>query len=110
VVRPCHIPPVAFSGIASVVDMFASDLKRLRIQPIAGIGGGSNLGPDMAFNEETLSRLVGGRATFAGTSNKRIGTVTYRNSERIYAFGHPPGLRNTSWPMAESSVITAVRT
>jgi hypothetical protein len=37
------------------------------------------------------------------------GTVTYRDGQRIYAFGHPflsSGL--TSWPMAESSVVTVV--
>ncbi|MFY9608755.1 MAG: SpoIVB peptidase S55 domain-containing protein [Blastocatellia bacterium] len=104
--------PVTFSGISqATVDMFASDLKRLGIQPIAGIGGGSNLGPMMPFNEETLAagssvtvQLVRGDFTIDAS-----GTVTYRNGERIYAFGHPflsSGL--TSWPMAESSVITVV--
>ena len=104
--------PVTFSGISqATVDMFASDLKRLGIQPIAGIGGGSNLGPMMAFNEETLAagssvsvQLVRGDFTIDAS-----GTVTYRNGERIYAFGHPfLSSGNTSWPMAESSVITVV--
>ncbi|MEK6303028.1 MAG: SpoIVB peptidase S55 domain-containing protein [Acidobacteriota bacterium] len=104
--------PVTFSGISqATVDMFASDLKRLGIQPIAGVGGGSSLGPIVAFNEETLAagssvsvQLVRGDFTIDAS-----GTVTYRNGERIYAFGHPflsSGL--TSWPMAESSVITVV--
>ena len=104
--------PVTFSGISqTTVDMFASDLKRLGIQPIAGVGGGSTLGPMVAFNETTLTagssvsvQLVRGDFTIDAS-----GTVTYRNGERIYAFGHPflsSGL--TSWPMAESSVITVV--
>ncbi|HYV04673.1 MAG TPA: SpoIVB peptidase S55 domain-containing protein, partial [Blastocatellia bacterium] len=104
--------PVTFSGISqTTVDMFASDLKRLGIQPIAGVGGGSTLGPMAAFNETTLTagssvsvQLVRGDFTIDAS-----GTVTYRNGERIYAFGHPflsSGL--TSWPMAESSVITVV--
>lgn len=104
--------PVTFSGISqATVDMFASDLKRLGIQPIAGIGGGSNLGPMMPFNEETLAagssvsvQLVRGDFTIDAS-----GTVTYRNGERIYAFGHPfLSSGRTSWPMAESSVITVV--
>jgi hypothetical protein len=104
--------PVTFSGISqATVDMFASDLKQLGIQPIAGIGGGSTLGPMIPFDEGTLPggssvsvQLVRGDFTIDAS-----GTVTYRNGERIYAFGHPflsSGL--TSWPMAESSVITVV--
>ncbi|HWO00218.1 MAG TPA: SpoIVB peptidase S55 domain-containing protein [Blastocatellia bacterium] len=104
--------PVTFSGISqTTVDMFASDLKRLGIQPIAGIGGGSNLGPMVPFTEDTLAagssvsvQLVRGDFTIDAS-----GTVTYRNGERVYAFGHPflsSGL--TSWPMAESSVVTVV--
>lgn len=104
--------PVTFSGISqATVDMFASDLKRIGIQPIAGVGGGSSLGPMVAFDETTLSggtsvsvQLVRGDFTIDAS-----GTVTYRDGERIYAFGHPflsSGL--TSWPMAESSVVTVV--
>jgi hypothetical protein len=104
--------PVTFSGVSqATVDKFASDLRRLGIQPIAGIGGGSNLKPMVPFDEGTLApgssvsvQLVRGDFTIDAS-----GTVTYRNGERIYAFGHPflsSGL--TSWPMAESSVITVV--
>ncbi|HTG15471.1 MAG TPA: SpoIVB peptidase S55 domain-containing protein [Blastocatellia bacterium] len=104
--------PVTFSGVSqATIDKFASDLRRLGIQPIAGIGGGSNLKPMVPFDEGTLApgssvsvQLVRGDFTIDAS-----GTVTYRNGERIYAFGHPflsSGL--TSWPMAESSVITVV--
>src|SRR5215470_1886774 len=38
--------PVSFSGIPQpVIDYFAGDLKKLGIQPIAGVSGGSNLSP-----------------------------------------------------------------
>ncbi|HSO75757.1 MAG TPA: SpoIVB peptidase S55 domain-containing protein [Blastocatellia bacterium] len=104
--------PVTFSGISqATVDMFASDLKRLGIQPIAGIGGGSSLGPMVAFNDQTLAagssvsvQLVRGDFTIDAS-----GTVTYRDGERIYAFGHPfLSSGRTSWPMSESSVVTVV--
>jgi hypothetical protein len=64
-----------------------------------------------AFNETTLAagtsvsvQLVRGDFTVDAA-----GTVTYRDGERIYAFGHPfLASGQTSWPMAESSVITVI--
>jgi hypothetical protein len=104
--------PVSFSGIPQpVIDYFAGDLKKLGIQPIAGVSGGSNLAPMTPSNGDTLTpgssvnvELVRGDFTIDAA-----GTVTYRDGDRIYAFGHPflsSGV--TSWPMAESSVITVV--
>src|SRR5215471_2940191 len=104
--------PVSFSGIPQpVIDYFAGDLKKLGIQPIAGVSGGSNLSPMAESNGNTLTpgssvnvELVRGDFTIDAA-----GTVTYRDGDRIYAFGHPflsSGV--TSWPMAESSVITVV--
>ncbi|HKF59533.1 MAG TPA: SpoIVB peptidase S55 domain-containing protein [Blastocatellia bacterium] len=104
--------PVSFSGIPQpVIDYFAGDLKKLGIQPIAGVSGGSSLSPMADSNGDTLTpgssvnvELVRGDFTIDAA-----GTVTYRDEDRIYAFGHPflsSGV--TSWPMAESSVITVV--
>jgi hypothetical protein len=104
--------PVSFSGISqSIIDQFAGDLKKMGIQPIAGVGGGSTLAPMAPANGDTLTpgtsvsvELVRGDFTIDAA-----GTVTYRDGDRIYAFGHPflsSGV--TSWPMAESSVITVV--
>src|SRR2546426_1556748 len=83
--------PITFSGISqNVLDQFAGDLRKIGIQPIAGVGGGSSLGPMVAFNENTLApgssvsvQLVRGDFTIDAA-----GTVTYRDGERIYAFGH----------------------
>ncbi|HSE98762.1 MAG TPA: hypothetical protein VLD57_10910, partial [Blastocatellia bacterium] len=104
--------PVTFSGIPqAVVDMFGEDLKRAGIQPIAGVGGGSSLTPMTAATSDTLAagtsvsvQLVRGDFTIDAA-----GTVTYRDGDRIYAFGHPfLSSGQTSWPMAESSVVTVV--
>ena len=104
--------PMTFSGVPqSVLDMFAEDLRKAGIQPIAGIGGGSSLSPMVASNETTLApgtsvsvQLVRGDFTIDAA-----GTVTYRDGERIYAFGHPfLSSGQTSWPMAESSVVTVI--
>ncbi|HEV8487228.1 MAG TPA: SpoIVB peptidase S55 domain-containing protein [Blastocatellia bacterium] len=104
--------PLTFSGVPqSVVDMFADELKKAGIQPIAGVGGGSRMTPLMPSDENTLAagssvsvQLVRGDFTLDAA-----GTVTYRDGDRIYAFGHPfLSSGQTSWPMAESSVVTVV--
>ena len=104
--------PVTFSGVSqNVLDTFAGDLKKIGLQPIAGVGGGSSLGPMVPFNGDTLSggasvsvQLVRGDFTIDAA-----GTVTYRDGDRIYAFGHPfLSSGATSWPMAESSIVTVV--
>jgi hypothetical protein len=104
--------PLAFSGIPEqVVEMFAEELKGLGIYPIAGISGGSDLSPMGPAEADTLApgssvsvQLVRGDFTIDAA-----GTVTYRDGDRIYAFGHPfLGLGSAQWPMAESSVVTVV--
>jgi len=104
--------PVTFSGVSqNVLDTFAGDLRKIGIQPLAGVGGGSSLAPMVPFDGDTLAggssvsvQLVRGDFTIDAA-----GTVTYRDGERIYAFGHlflSSGM--TSWPMAESSIVTVV--
>ena len=104
--------PVTFTGIPqNVLDTFAGDLRKIGIQPIAGVGGGSSLGAMVPANENTLAagssvsvQLVRGDFTIDAA-----GTVTYRDGEKIYAFGHPfLSSGATSWPMAESSIVTVV--
>lgn len=104
--------PVTFSGVPqSVLDMFAEDLRRAGIQAIAGAGGSSSLSPMVPYNENTLTpgssvsaQLVRGDFTIDAA-----GTVTHRDGDRIYAFGHPfLTSGQTSWPMAEDKVITVV--
>jgi hypothetical protein len=104
--------PVTFTGIPqAVVDLFGNELKRAGIQTIAGVGGASRLGPMVPADDETLLpgssvsvQLVRGDFTIDAA-----GTVTYRDGNRIYAFGHPfLSSGQTSWPMAESSVVIVV--
>src|SRR5262249_41948309 len=104
--------PITFSGIPqTALDLFASDLREAGFQAVAGAGGGSSLAPMAPFDDNTLApgssvsvQLVRGDFTVDAA-----GTVTYRDGTRVYAFGHPflsSGV--TSWPMAESSVVTVV--
>lgn len=104
--------PVTFSGFSqAAVETFGDDLKKLGILPIAGVGGGSSLSPMTPATENTLApgtsvsvQLVRGDFTIDAS-----GTVTYRDGDKIYAFGHPwLSSGRTAWPMAESSVVTVV--
>ncbi|MEW6209165.1 MAG: SpoIVB peptidase S55 domain-containing protein [Acidobacteriota bacterium] len=104
--------PVTFSGVPqAVLDMFAEDLRQAGIQAIAGGGSGSSLSPMAAYDENTLTpgssvsaQLVRGDFTIDAA-----GTVTHRDGDRVYAFGHPfLTSGQTSWPMAEDRVITVV--
>ncbi|MEW6131115.1 MAG: SpoIVB peptidase S55 domain-containing protein [Acidobacteriota bacterium] len=105
--------PVTFSGVPqSVIEMFGDDLRKLGIQPVAGLGGSSSASSAMVkYDDTTLApgssvnvQLVRGDFNFDAA-----GTVTYRDGERIYAFGHPfLASGSTAWPMSESSVITVV--
>jgi hypothetical protein len=104
--------PVSFSGVPqAVLDMFADDLRKLGIQAVAGLGSSSSNAPMVAFNENTL--LPGSSVTVqlarGDFSYDAAGTVTYRDGERIFAFGHPfLSSGATSWPMAESQVVTVI--
>jgi hypothetical protein len=104
--------PVTFTGIPqNVVDTFAGDLRKVGIQPIAGVGGASSLGPMVAATENTLApgSSVSVQLVRGDFSIEAAGTVTYRDGGRIYAFGHPfLSSGSTSWPMAESSIVIVV--
>jgi hypothetical protein len=104
--------PVTFAGVPqSVIDMFGEELKRAGITAVAGIGGGSKLTPMAPIDDNTLT---GGSSVSAALvrgdfSIDAAGTVTYRDGERIYAFGHPfLTSGQTSWPMTENNVVTVV--
>jgi hypothetical protein len=104
--------PLAFSGIPqAVLDQVAPDFMRLGILPVAGLGGGGDLGPLVPSTDTTLRpgssvvvQLIRGDFKAAAT-----GTVTERDGDHIFAFGHPfLSLGATQMPMAESNVVTVV--
>ena len=104
--------PVTFAGIPqSVLDVFADEFKKVGLQPVAGLGSGSSAGPMVKFDENTLTggSSVNVQLVRGDFSLDAAGTVTYRDGERIYAFGHPfLSSGKTSWPMSESSVVTVI--
>src|SRR5436190_6007270 len=104
--------PVAISGLSQrTIDMFAADFARVGIMPVAASGGGSPTLPMKKANDTTL---LGGDSVVVHLSTGDIqiaaaGTITLRDGEKIYAFGHPFfSLGSTDLPMSESHVVTVV--
>ena len=104
--------PVTFSGLSQkTLDLFAPELLAAGILPVAASGGTSGITPMKPANADTL---VGGDSVVVHLSRGDIliaaaGTVTLRDGNKIYAFGHPFfGLGPTSLPMSESHVVTVV--
>lgn len=104
--------PVVFTGISQEsLSLFASELTRSGLLPVSGVGGSAAITPLEPFNNATLTpgtsvsvQLARGDYSIAAS-----GTVTLRNGEQIYAFGHPfLGLGGSDMPMTESSVITVI--
>ncbi len=104
--------PIAISGLSQqTIDMFAADFANAGIMPVAASGGSSAISPIKAHNETTL---LGGDSIAVSLSRGDIdltasGTVTLRDGNKIYAFGHPfYNLGSTSLPMSESHVVIVV--
>lgn len=104
--------PVVFGGISQeTLARFSSELVANGLLPVAGAGGAAALTPLVAANENTLLpgtsvsvQLVRGDYSLAAS-----GTVTFRNGNRIYAFGHPfLSLGSSDMPMTEASVVTVI--
>jgi len=104
--------PVSFGGISqSTLDKFAGVLSQANILPVATVGGGSKL---ERMKKADASTLVAGDSVVVQLARGDVsiaaaGTVTMRDGEKIYAFGHPYfGLGSTDLPMNESHVVTVV--
>ena len=104
--------PVVFSGISQEsLSLFAPQLLANGLLPISGAGGSAAITPLGEANEKTLApgtslsvQLVRGDYSIAAS-----GTVTFRDGDRIYAFGHPfLSLGAADMPMTETSVVTVI--
>jgi hypothetical protein len=104
--------PVVFSGISQdSLSLFSAELTKSGLLPVSGVGGSAAITPLEPFDDTTLTpgtsvsvQLVRGDYSIAAS-----GTVTFRDGEHIYAFGHPfLGLGGSDMPMTESSVVTVI--
>src|SRR4051812_39771322 len=104
--------PLVFNGFSpQTVAQFSTQLQANGLLPVAGVGGAAPLTPLGKVTDATLApgtsisvELVRGDFSVAAS-----GTVTHRDGERIYAFGHPfLSLGSSDMPMSESSVVTVI--
>ncbi|HEX5602105.1 MAG TPA: hypothetical protein VFX63_06115, partial [Pyrinomonadaceae bacterium] len=104
--------PLVFSGISQEsLAAFAPQLVASGLLPVSGVGGSASITPLTEFNGNTFPpgssisvQLVRGDYSLAAA-----GTVTLRDGDRIYAFGHPfLSLGASDMPMSEASVVTVI--
>ena len=104
--------PVVFGGITQEsLALFSPELMANGLLPVSSAGGGAGITPMKKATEKTLVpgtsisvQLVRGDYSIAAS-----GTVTYRDGDRIYAFGHPfLSLGASDMPMSETSVVTVI--
>jgi len=104
--------PLTFSGFSqNTLDQFAPQLLQAGLVPVAATGASAAITPMKKVDETTL---VGGDSVSmqlarGDYSLAAAGTVTWRDGEKIYAFGHPfLGLGSSDLPMSESHVVTVI--
>jgi hypothetical protein len=104
--------PLVFSGISQEsLSAFAPQLAASGLLPVSGVGGSAAITPLGEVNGNTFPpgssisvQLVRGDYSLAAA-----GTVTLRDNDRIYAFGHPfLSLGASDMPMTEASVVTVI--
>ncbi|MDQ3687513.1 MAG: hypothetical protein M3430_18210 [Acidobacteriota bacterium] len=104
--------PVVFSGISpEALAQFTGQLQSGGLLPVSGVGGAAPITGLAPVTEKTLApgtsvsvQLVRGDYSIAAA-----GTVTHRDGEKVYAFGHPfLSLGSADMPMTESSVVTVI--
>src|SRR5689334_23046246 len=104
--------PLVFSAISQEsLTAFAPQLAANGLLPVSGVGGSAAITPLAEVNGNTFPagstisvQLVRGDYSLAAA-----GTVTLRDNDRIYAFGHPfLSLGASDMPMTESSVVTVI--
>ncbi len=104
--------PVVFGGVSQeALALYAPQLQANGLLPVSGVGGAAAITGLAPATEKTLApgtsvsvQLVRGDYSIAAS-----GTVTMRDGNRIYAFGHPfLSLGGSDMPMTEASVVTVI--
>jgi hypothetical protein len=110
-IRPIAVP-LTFGGFSQeTLNQFSPQLLSAGLMPVSSIGGTAKVTPMKTIDDKTL--LGGSSVSFqlsrGDMSIAAAGTVTYRDGEKIYAFGHPwLSLGSSDLPMSESHVVTVV--
>lgn len=104
--------PVTFSGFSpNTLRFFEKELLQAGLMPVSAVGGAAPMTPMKTYDDKTLlgGTSVSMQLARGDISLAAAGTVTFRDGEKIYAFGHPfLNLGSSDLPMSESSVVTVV--
>ncbi len=104
--------PVVFSGISQeTLSLFSSQLSASGLLPVSGVGGAGKITSLESFDDKTLTPGTSVSVALArgDYSVAAAGTVTFRDGDKIYAFGHPfLSIGGADMPMLESSVVTVI--
>lgn len=104
--------PLAVAGIApEVLERFAPFFRAYGLNPVAGIAGAAPVSELKRVDAETLKpgSTVVVPLIRGDYSVSAAGTVTWRDGQRIYAFGHPfLSLGLSDFPMHEGEVVTVL--
>lgn len=104
--------PVVFSGISQeTLNLFSSQLQSHGLLPVSAVGSAAEMSPIAKITADTLkpgssvsAQLIRGDYSLAAA-----GTVTWRDGDKIYAFGHPfLSVGSADMPMTEASVVTVI--
>ena len=104
--------PVTFTGFSQeTLNLFAPQLLQAGLMPVSAVGGSAAMTPLKKADSTTLlgGDSVSMQLTRGDYSLAAAGTVTWRDGEKIYAFGHPfLSLGTSDLPMSESHVVTVI--
>lgn len=104
--------PMTFTGFSQeTLSLFAPQLIQAGLLPVSAVGGTARITALKKADDTTLrgGDSVSMQLTRGDYSLAASGTVTYRDGDKIYAFGHPfLGLGTSDLPMSESHVVTVI--
>jgi hypothetical protein len=101
--------PVSFSGFtAGTLDQFASQLKKLGLEPRQGVSSGGKLPSKMGAPASLRpGDMIAVELLSGDMSIGAEGTVTAVDGKSVYAFGHQfMSVGNTELPFARAEVLT----
>ena len=104
--------PMSFGGFSQeTLNLFAPQLMSLGLMPVSAVGGTAQITPIKKSDDKTLrgGASVSMQLARGDYSMAAAGTVTMRDGDKIYAFGHPfLSLGISDLPMSESHVVAVV--
>lgn len=104
--------PMTFTGFSQeTLNLFAPQLIKAGLLPVSAVGGAAKITSMKKADDTTLrgGDSVSMQLSRGDYSMAASGTVTFRDGEKIYAFGHPfLSLGSSDLPMSESHVVTVI--